>query len=368
MKKIIYVFLIIFIYSRESESADNPDEVSQNPAEVDQVLVENGIQTLMNCLEFLETGNFSNLLIDIYDDADADASDFHETMLDAVEDIPNYQPLIDLDYPNEPFNLQSYFGTYTYNSQLQSWTTTGSNSMMKMVFPLFTDSNSPDTTITISNASEQLMDIEDPIYIPTSLSVDMSYNAQSMFAFNIDNVNYTMYGEIPVPDDVNFNIYMNPFTHDFSIDKISDDLFSVAYDLSSSDVGCVTQLQASVKLLNTDYENLEDTDIDFINGEFTTNSLKVEFNIDAEYLFAIDDPTNSQINNFVDVMVFEDGVLLGEIEIQDEADDESSVHMVFVDGTSVNIESLSGIGSDGEEFVQTLEGIFARYIDRLDDE
>ena len=58
MKKIIYVFLIIFIYSCESESADNPDEVSQNPAEVDQVLVENGIQTLMNCLEFLETGDF----------------------------------------------------------------------------------------------------------------------------------------------------------------------------------------------------------------------------------------------------------------------------------------------------------------------
>jgi hypothetical protein len=322
----------------------------------------------MDCLEFLETGDFSNLLIDIYDDADDDDTDFHETMLDAVENIPNYQPLIDLDYPNEPFNLQSYFGTYTYNSELQSWATDDSNSMMKMVFPLFTDSNSTDTTITISNASEQLMDIEDPIYIPTSLSVDMSYNAQTMFAFNINNVNYTMYGEIPVPDDVNFNIYMNPFTHDFSIDKISDDLFSVVYDLSSSDVGCVTQLQASVKLLDTDYENLEDTDIDFINGEFTTNSLKVEFNIDAEYLFAIDDPTNSQINNFVDVMVFEDGVLLGEIEIQDEADDESSVYMVFVDGTSVNIESLSGIGSDGEEFVQTLEGIFARYIDRLDDE
>jgi hypothetical protein len=237
-----------------------------------------------------------------------------------------------------------------------------------MVFPLFTHSNSPDTTITISNASEQLMDIEDPIYIPVSLSVDMSYNAQTMFALNIDNVNYTMYGEIPVPDDVNFNIYMNPFTHDFSIDKISDDLFSVGYDLSSSDDGCVTQLQASIKLLNTDYENLEDTDIDFINGEFTTNSLKVEFNIDAEYLFAIDDLSNLQINNLVDVMVYEDGALLGEIELQDEVDDESSVHMVFVDGTSVNIESFSGIGSDAEEFVQTLEGIFSRYIDRLDDE
>ena len=41
--------------------------------------------------------------------------------------------------------------------------------------------------------------------------------------------------------------------------------------------------------------------------------------------------------------------------------------MNFVDGTSVNVEEFSGIGLDGDEFVQTLEGIFARYIDRLDD-
>ena len=69
MRKIFYLFFIIFIYSCESDSANNSDEESQNPAEVDQVLVENGIQTLMDCLEFLETGDFSNLLIDIYDDA-----------------------------------------------------------------------------------------------------------------------------------------------------------------------------------------------------------------------------------------------------------------------------------------------------------
>ena len=30
--------------------------------------------------------------------------------------------------------------------------------------------------------------------------------------------------------------------------------------------------------------------------------------------------------------------------------------------------NFSGIGQNGDEFIQTLEGIFARYIDRLDDE
>jgi hypothetical protein len=361
--------MMFTLFSCNNETVEDPTTPdSQNTAEEDQEQVERSIEMLMDCLEVLETGDFSNLLINIYDNADSDTTDFHENMIEAIENIPNYQPLIDLDYPNEPFNIQNYLGTYTYNSQSETWTTAESNSMMKMVFPMFTNSNSNDTSISVSGVTEVLLDIEDPIYIPTSLSIEMSHNDQRMLAFNIENVSYTMSGDIPVPNDVNFNIYMNPFTHEFSIDKINDDLFSFGYSLSSGDGGCVNQIEASVKLLSTDYENLEDTDIDYITGSFTSNSMEVEFNIDAEYLFALDDPTVIQINNFVDVNVIEDGVLLGEIVLQEDTDEEYSLHMNFVDGTSVNVENFIGIGLDGEEFIQTLVGIFARYIDRLDDE
>ena len=369
MKKLIFIFMMFTLFSCNNETVEDSTTLdSQNTAEEDQEQVERSIEMLMDCLEVLETGDFSNLLINIYDNADSDTTDFHENMIEAIENIPNYQPLIDLDYPNEPFNIQNYFGTYTYNSQSETWTTAESNSMMKMVFPMFTNSNSNDTSISVSGVTEVLLDIEDPIYIPTSLSIEMSHNDQRMLAFNIENVSYTMSGDIPVPNDVNFNIYMNPFTHEFSIDKINDDLFSFGYSLSSGDGGCVNQIEASVKLLSTDYENLEYTDIYYISGSFTSNSMEVEFNIDAEYLFALDDPTVIQINNFVDVNVIEDGVLLGEIVLQEDTDEEYSLHMNFVDGTSVNVENFIGIGLDGEEFIQTLEGIFARYIDRLDDE
>ena len=369
MKKFILLFMMITLFTCDNESVnDATTPESQNTAEQDQEQVEASVEMLMNCLEVLETGDFSNLLIEIYDNAEADTTDFHQIMMDAVENIPNYQPLIDSDYPNEPFNIQNYFGTYEYNSLLETWTTEASNSTMKMMFPMFTNSNSNDTSITVSGVTEELLNIEDPVYIPTTLSVEMSHNDQRMLAFNIENVSYTMSGEIPVPNDVNFNIYMNPFTHDFSIDKISDDKFSFGYALSSDEGGCVNQFEASIKLLSTDYENLEDTDIDYISGSFTSNSMKVEFNIDAEYLFALDDPTTIQINNFVDVNVIVDEVMLGEIELQEDADEEYSLHMIFVDGTSVNVENFIGIGVDGEEFIQTLEGIFARFIDRLDDE
>ena len=369
MKKLVFTFMMFSLFSCSNDPVeDTTTPVSQNTAEEDQEQVERSVEMFMDCLQVLETGDFSNLLINLYDNVDADTTDFHEIMIEEIENIPNYQPLIDSDYPNEPFNIQNYFGTYTYNSQLETWTTEESNSTIKMEFPMFTDSNSNDTSISLSGVTEVLLDIEDPIYIPTSLNLIMSHNDQNMLALNIENVSYTMSGEIPVPNDLNFNIYMNPFTHEFSIDKINDDLFSFGYSLSSGDGGCVNQIEASVKLLSTDYENLEDTDIDYISGSFTSNSMEVEFNIDAEYLFALDDPTVIQINNFVDVNVIEDGVLLGEIVLQEDTDEEYSLHMNFVDGTSVNVENFIGIGLDGEEFIQTLEGIFARYIDRLDDE
>jgi hypothetical protein len=369
MRKYFYVLffgLLITCQDEPAESSDN-NETSENTAEEDQVLIENGINTLMDCLEALETGDFSNLLIDVYDNVDDDTNDFHEIMIEAIEDIPNYQPLIDSEYPDEPFNVANYFGKYTYNSQTQNWSTSSSSSEMQLVFPLFTNSTTNDTSITLSGVTEELMNLEDPIYIPTSLSLDMSHNNQTMFAINVFNVDYSMSGEIPVPEDIDFNIYMNPFTHEFAIDKLADDNFRLAYTLSN-DSGCVTEFQGTIKLLSTDYENLEDTDIDFINASITTNSMIIQIDIDAEYLFAIDDPTVIQLNNFVHVEVFDDNILLGEIEIQENADEDYYLNMVFVDGTVVNVENFSGIGEDGDVFIQTLEGIFARFINRLEDE
>ena len=143
MKKLIFIFMMFTLFSCNNETVEDSTTLdSQNTAEEDQEQVERSIEMLMDCLEVLETGDFSNLLINIYDNADSDTTDFHENMIEAIENIPNYQPLIDLDYPNEPFNIQNYFGTYTYNSQSETWTTAESNSMMKMVFPMFTNSNS----------------------------------------------------------------------------------------------------------------------------------------------------------------------------------------------------------------------------------
>lgn len=379
MRYFFCLLSLIFALSCENESVDidsndpidnndNNDnsENSSNTAEEDQILVENGIQSLLDCIAALESGNFSDLLINIYDNVDEDNSDFHEIMLEAIEDIPNYQPLIDSDYPETPLNISNYFGEYSYNDQNQSWSTSNSNSQIRLNFPMFTNSNSNDSYISLTNFEEELMPIEDPIYIPTSLYLEVVHSNELMFSVDVLDVEYSMSGEIPIPDDVNLSIYMNPFTHDISIDKLNDDDFNIVYSLTNS-FGCITEIDARVKLLSTDYENLEDTDIDFIEINFTMNNILFDIDIDSEYLFALDDPSIVQLNNFIDVEVYNGNTLLGEIEVQEYSNEDYYFNMVFMDGTTTNVEEFSGIGINGDDFVETLEGIIARYTNRLDD-
>ena len=379
MRYFFCLLSLIFALSCENESVDidpndpidnndNEDnsENSSNTAEEDQILVEDGIQSLLDCIAALESGNFSDLLINIYDNVDEDNSDFHEIMIEAIEDIPNYQPLIDSDYPETPLNISNYFGEYSYNDQNQSWSTSNSNSQIRLNFPMFTNSNSNDSYISLTNFEEELMPIEDPIYIPTSLYLEMVHSNELMFSVNVLDVEYSMSGEIPIPDDVNLSIYMNPFTHDISIDKLNDDDFNIVYSLTNS-FGCITEINARVKLLSTDYENLEDTDIDFIEINFTMNNILFDIDIDSEYLFALDDPSIVQLNNFIDVEVYNGNTLLGEIEVQEDSNEDYYFNMVFMDGTTTNVEEFSGIGINGDDFVETLEGIIARYTNRLDD-
>tara|TARA_S200000501_G_scaffold257512_1_gene241318 strand:+ start:17083 stop:18222 length:1140 start_codon:yes stop_codon:yes gene_type:complete len=379
MRYFFCLLSLIFALSCENESVDidpndpidnndNEDnsENSSNTAEEDQILVEDGIQSLLDCIAALESGNFSDLLINIYDNVDEDNSDFHEIMIEAIEDIPNYQPLIDSDYPETPLNISNYFGEYNYNDQNQSWSTSNSNSQIRLNFPMFTNSNSNDSYISLTNFEEELMPIEDPIYIPTSLYLEMVHSNELMFSVNVLDVEYSMSGEIPIPDDVNLSIYMNPFTHDISIDKLNDDDFNIVYSLTNS-FGCITEIDARVKLLSTDYENLEDTDIDFIEINFTMNNILFDIDIDSEYLFALDDPSIVQLNNFIDVEVYNGNTLLGEIEVQEDSNEDYYFNMVFMDGTTTNVEEFSGIGINGDDFVETLEGIIARYTNRLDD-
>ena len=272
-----------------------------------------------------------------------------------------------MNYPYDLFDFSNHSGTYIYNDALGKWITESANNVVEILFPIFTNSASNDLEIRLSDVTQEFIEvIDEGIYIPTSLVLDVFYNSERVFGINIKNVKYEIQDEIPVPTDIDIVIYTNPFTHEIKIDRINSKYFSVHYSLDSGS-GCATEIKSDIELLSSDYENLEDKDIKSISGYILINDLKFEYDGNMEYLLGLDDPTTSQINNYVDLSVLENNTKIGELKLIEETDGDYSVVMVFMDGTEVGLKDFEGIGFEGEYLIDRIEGIISRYTNRLDE-
>jgi len=345
------------------------DEVidSENSSEQDKLVVENKMESFMSCMENLESGQFSQLLLDIYDNVENDNTSYHDDLSEAFSDLNIAQVFEGLNYPYDLFDFSNHTGTYIYNDALGTWITESANNVVEILFPIFTNSASNDLEIRLSDVTQEFIEvIDEGIYIPTSLVLDVFYNSERVFGINIKNVKYEIQDEIPVPTDIDIVIYTNPFTHEIKIDRINSKYFSVHYSLDSGS-GCATEIKSDIELLSSDYENLEDKDIKSISGYILINDLKFEYDGNMEYLLGLDDPTTSQINNYVDLSVLENNKKIGELKLIEETDGDYSVVMVFMDGTEVGLKDFEGIGFEGEYLIDRIEGIISRYTNRLDE-
>ena len=345
------------------------DEVidSENSSEQDKLVVENKMESFMSCMENLESGQFSQLLLDLYDNVENDNTSYHDDLSEAFSDLNIAQVFEGLNYPYDLFDFSNHTGTYIYNDALGTWITESANNVVEILFPIFTNSASNDLEIRLSDVTQEFIEvIDEGIYIPTSLVLDVFYNSERVFGINIKNVKYEIQDEIPVPTDIDIVIYTNPFTHEIKIDRINSKYFSVHYSLDSGS-GCATEIKSDIELLSSDYENLEDKDIKSISGYILINDLKFEYDGNMEYLLGLDDPTTSQINNYVDLSVLENNTKIGELKLIEETDGDYSVVMVFMDGTEVGLKDFEGIGFEGEYLIDRIEGIISRYTNRLDE-
>jgi hypothetical protein len=345
------------------------DEVidSENSSEQDKLIVENKMESFMSCMENLESGQFSQLLLDIYDNVENDNTSYHDDLSEAFSDLNIAQVFEGLNYPYDLFDFSNHTGTYIYNDALGTWITESANNVVEILFPIFTNSASNDLEIRLSDVTQEFIEvIDEGIYIPTSLVLDVFYNSERVFGINIKNVKYEIQDEIPVPTDIDIVIYTNPFTHEIKIDRINSKYFSVHYSLDNGS-GCATEIKSDIELLSSDYENLEDKDIKSISGYILINDLKFEYDGNMEYLLGLDDPTTSQINNYVDLSVLENNTKIGELKLIEETDGDYSVVMVFMDGTEVGLKDFEGIGFEGEYLIDRIEGIISRYTNRLDE-
>lgn len=348
-----------------NDSGDNNSGGNTYSAAESQSFFESEIDLMMNCMSLFERGDISNFFLNIYDDIEEDYSDFHETMVEAIADIEDFGYLDDIDYPYEPLNLYNLYGNYEYQKTNSNWIKSGSSdSSLTMSFPFFTHSQTNDGTLTIYNFNEKEVSIDDPIFIPSKLNLELSLENTVLLDVSIKNVDFDMVQDIPIPDLIEFEVYTNPFTHLVNVEKNSSKEFMIEYSLLNND-GCTFSTGVQLNLLSDDYENLEDKDIDEVDILINMNSLSINIIAEPDYIFSLDDPSVTQLNNYISAKVYNQSDLIGELELYEDENEDLSIMMVFNDGSESTMESFENIGEDWELLIETAEGIVARYTDRM---
>ena len=138
-------------------------------------------------MSLFERGDISNFFLDIYDDIEEDYSDFHEIMVEAIADIEDFGYLDDIDYPYEPLNLYNLYGVYEYQKTIK-WIKNASSDSSLTTFSIFTNSQTNDGTLFVSNLKKKEVSVDDPLFIPSKLNLELTLKCYLMFQLKILNL------------------------------------------------------------------------------------------------------------------------------------------------------------------------------------
>ena len=360
--------------NNNSDNNSNNSSSSNNNTSYDYVSDKNFINDemtrMIDCFESLERGYLSNLFIEFIENLDSEeGEEYFEDMIDSFIELPIGEEIENLDLEQNPFNFSLYTQDYIYNQE--EWSTGNQESNDLIIYlPLFQYSTFIDFAIRIRNLSQELIELETPLYLPTNFDLSAFHRNSSdndftsIFNISINELNYEIIDQIPIPNSVNLTIRTLPFDHTLVISKINPKVFDISFTMTESQ--CNFSITSRIELTNSDYENIDiEDDIKSVNLTLVMNDLSFRVNADLEYLLSLDDQTPIQINNYINVDVLKFGVKIAELKYVENSDEED-IKTVFLDETEIGSEDYPTMGEDYGVLEDRIEGILSRYTDNLD--
>jgi hypothetical protein len=80
-----------------------------------------------------------------------------------------------------------------------------------MSFPFFTNSQTNDGTLYVSNFEEKEVSVDDPLFIPSKLNLELTLENVVLLDVSIKNIEFDMVQDIPIPDLIDIEVFTNPF-------------------------------------------------------------------------------------------------------------------------------------------------------------
>ena len=297
--------------------------------------ISNTFASMENCISSLKNGfgaealqNFLNL-----DEGDVLSENWIEDMVENIDDLLDLNTIDD----DNQFNFNDNTGTYTWSQSAQSWSQTSIPSNKIIIrFPSSEGTSINDAEFTFHSYNDIALFYDgESIYAPTSLNADLYVTGTKVFELN-GNYTYDVGNPTPIPTNINTVFTFNPFTITITGQRITSTEFEADLSITNNS-GCLTSLHVDAAFAHDDYENLENTDIIEVNTTMSHDNMSIVGFVDGA-LMAIDDPSNTQINNMSDINVYYSGNKIGELILQQDSNGDENIYIRYSDSSVEHTE------------------------------
>ena len=348
MKKLLsllFLSTLVFLTSCKKDEPEDEPTIEEIQQDIHQTF-----DGFVTCMQGYEDGQFSTALQSFLMMSNGDINeDYAEILSDELGEF---------DFDLENFDMADHSGTYTWNANSEGWNyLSNTTNTLVFNFPLTQTSATNNMSVTINNYEITSFNVSGTTeYYPVKFLASIEKNGNEIFNIDLDNTSYRQNGDVVAATNFDLEIRTVPMTHSFTLHENNTQQLEFDYS-SSNDNSCNTTISLNASTVLSDYILLEDVeDFAHVSGTIGHDSLEVRFDVQADNLNNIDEPTAAQINQLVEAKVFLNNSEIGELEVSGENDDRI-INIVFDDGTIENVDNYVN-----DELAQELEAIFSNYM------
>lgn len=308
----------------------------ETTVEQDQDFVQLSLDSVVDCAEALVDGAAVDVILRDFAgliNGDTVNLDWIEGLVDSLGNVVDESAIGDngLD-----FDLLE--GTYDYNIGDEIWTKTNNQTdRVVLNFPSSPTQTINNATLVIDNYSDQLVTLTDSetmtdseIYLPTTVSVSLAVDGTEIVGVDLNSVQYLSGNSLPIPEDIDISIYLNPYTLSIVLDKGDLNDYELSLRFEDDFEMCGIGVDAYVKFAHDDFSNIVLSDVLDARLAIHVNDMTVQALEGIAEILQVTDPTEAQINSFVEAEVWFDGFKVADLEY-DEVN--STINLVYKDGT-----------------------------------
>ncbi len=306
------------------------DACDETTVAQDKNNIEASFDSIFSCAETFEGGAAIDAILRDFIGL-SDGESLNEDWVDGLVDSLDLVFDFDIIETNNRFDIGFHDGIYTYNHGTKLWTKTDAQNRIVLNFPSSPSQTSNNSVITVENYSDQLITVEDDaLYSPTMVDATLVVDGVTIIAVDLRSVTYASNADFEIPVEVDLEVFVNPYTITVDVDRNSSTEWTVAFEFAEV-TGCGIGIDAELTLATDDFENLTEDDILDVQVTLHFNDMAIQSLEGIAEILQIEDPTENQINTFLDVDLLFNDIKIGDLEY-DEANE--TITIFYKDGTS----------------------------------